>query len=709
MAARGEAELDDDAPLFATDDFRMFQMKIQPCAKRFVHDWVTCPFSHPGEKAKRRDPRYFVYTGIACPSMKKAGACPRGEKCPYAHNVFEYWLHPTRYRTQLCNDGMGCRRRVCFFAHSLAQLRVPATKPFVPPEVLAALEGPQSNNPAAMATVSEAMKRISDSWQAGSRRADQPLQPQPHESEAAQIEARMLEHLCNGAPAEQVVQQLRAASEDTLATDAGLQARLAGALAAITRSRSADDGQEALIQVLQGMLGSAAQQQHQNQHHHDEQAYDGTSHSNAWDAQQQLLQHAQQAAQLQQLQRAQAQLYAHGNSGSAEWPAGSEELQTNSWRRTTHSLPALRENSVVADSGSSGASSGRPSGDYNQSSSIHPAKLQSLLGSAAASSSASYSSGSRPRTPTAAEEYASWVANGGYDASARRSLQYDARPGPARGNYPRRRSLQVEDWRAAPNPFARVSHQWGHSAGVYAPVPLQGFVTGDQGGPYSNMFEGWQPAGVVSSAQPAAAVQYTAGMVQSTFLQPPAGAPGEMHFPAGWHAQRQQATAPRGSLDSVAPRAGGYPGGRQSIDVQPRPASDVFAQRLSLDANMLRGQGEFWVQNQGARYGGTATARHSDTVNYAGGALGHAPPSTEYVMNVSYGANAALQAQPDGGGDQLGPLPTQAQLRRGSHSPATSGSNPGTPAQQAAAPAEHLTTQLGQLYLHNSPLQHSQA
>ena len=81
-------------------------------------------------------------------------------------------------------------------------------------------------------------------------------------------------------------------------------------------------------------------------------------------------------------------------------------------------------------------------------------------------------------------------------------------------------------------------------------------------------------------------------------------------------------------------------------------------QRLSLDANMLRGQGEFGFQQPGARYGGTA--RHSDTVNYAGGALGHAPPSTEYVMNVSYGAGVELQAQPDGGGDQLGPLPTQA-------------------------------------------------
>lgn len=79
-------------------------------------------------------------------------------------------------------------------------------------------------------------------------------------------------------------------------------------------------------------------------------------------------------------------------------------------------------------------------------------------------------------------------------------------------------------------------------------------------------------------------------------------------------------------------------------------------QRLSLDANMLRGQGEFGFQQPGARYGGTA--RHSDTVNYAGGALGHAP-SSEYIMSVSYGAGADMQAQPDGGGDQLGPLPTQ--------------------------------------------------
>ncbi|CAL8465566.1 g5102 [Coccomyxa elongata] len=124
------ASLDDnDNPRYQTDSFRMLFMKVLPCCKRFVHDWSDCPFSHPGEKARRRDPKVHQYTGIACPDMKKTGSCPRGDKCPYAHNVFEYWLHPTRYRSQLCNDGPKCRRRVCFFAHTIDQLRVPSSKP----------------------------------------------------------------------------------------------------------------------------------------------------------------------------------------------------------------------------------------------------------------------------------------------------------------------------------------------------------------------------------------------------------------------------------------------------------------------------------------------------------------------------------------------------------------------------------------------------
>ena len=50
--------------------------QVLPCSKRFCHDWTVCPFAHPGEKARRRDPRLFTYTGIACPDMKKVHTLP---------------------------------------------------------------------------------------------------------------------------------------------------------------------------------------------------------------------------------------------------------------------------------------------------------------------------------------------------------------------------------------------------------------------------------------------------------------------------------------------------------------------------------------------------------------------------------------------------------------------------------------------------------
>ena len=46
-------------------------LQVLPCSKRFVHDWTSCPFSHAGEKAVRRDPRTHTYTGIACPDHKR--------------------------------------------------------------------------------------------------------------------------------------------------------------------------------------------------------------------------------------------------------------------------------------------------------------------------------------------------------------------------------------------------------------------------------------------------------------------------------------------------------------------------------------------------------------------------------------------------------------------------------------------------------------
>jgi hypothetical protein len=58
-------------------------------------------------------------------ALLQTSSCKRGDACPFAHGVFETWLHPARYRTQMCTDGVNCRRRVCFFAHADSELRQP--------------------------------------------------------------------------------------------------------------------------------------------------------------------------------------------------------------------------------------------------------------------------------------------------------------------------------------------------------------------------------------------------------------------------------------------------------------------------------------------------------------------------------------------------------------------------------------------------------
>ena len=118
-----EAALAAGVDAYACDEFRMYEFKVRRCSRGRSHDWTDCPYAHPGEKARRRDPRRYHYSGAACPDFRKGG-CKRGDACEYAHGVFECWLHPSRYRTQPCKDGTGCRRRVCFFAHTPDQLRV---------------------------------------------------------------------------------------------------------------------------------------------------------------------------------------------------------------------------------------------------------------------------------------------------------------------------------------------------------------------------------------------------------------------------------------------------------------------------------------------------------------------------------------------------------------------------------------------------------
>ncbi|KAL6864740.1 hypothetical protein ACP4OV_015891 [Aristida adscensionis] len=109
--------------LFSTDEFRMYSFKVKPCSRAYSHDWTECPFVHPGENARRRDPRRYSYSCVPCPEFRKGGSCRKGDGCEYAHGVFECWLHPAQYRTRLCKDEVGCARRICFFAHKPDELR----------------------------------------------------------------------------------------------------------------------------------------------------------------------------------------------------------------------------------------------------------------------------------------------------------------------------------------------------------------------------------------------------------------------------------------------------------------------------------------------------------------------------------------------------------------------------------------------------------
>lgn len=71
--------------------------------------------ARPGS-AHARPAHFGIFHAPLLPA-KQEGSCANGDNCQFAHNVFEYWLHPTRYRTQLCNDGEACKRWLCFFAH----------------------------------------------------------------------------------------------------------------------------------------------------------------------------------------------------------------------------------------------------------------------------------------------------------------------------------------------------------------------------------------------------------------------------------------------------------------------------------------------------------------------------------------------------------------------------------------------------------------
>lgn len=140
-----------------SNNFFMYIFKVQPCPKRGAHDWSSCPYAHPKEKARRRDPRVYKYASTPCPESLKGVSCGRGVDCPYAHSVYEYWLHPSRFRTQMCKKGNQCNRTLCFFAHSASELRFPDTQDDLEAAAVDAAAASATAAPLPLCTVSSSL------------------------------------------------------------------------------------------------------------------------------------------------------------------------------------------------------------------------------------------------------------------------------------------------------------------------------------------------------------------------------------------------------------------------------------------------------------------------------------------------------------------------------------------------------------------------
>ncbi|KAK8651308.1 hypothetical protein V6N13_140915 [Hibiscus sabdariffa] len=124
--------------IYSTDEFRMYSFKVRPCSRADSHDWTECPFVHPGENARRRDPRKFHYSCVPCPDFRK-GACRRGDMCEYAHWCFRMLATPCSVSdpaVQGCTSGataMDFAAAMSLLPGSPSSVSVMSPSPFTPP------------------------------------------------------------------------------------------------------------------------------------------------------------------------------------------------------------------------------------------------------------------------------------------------------------------------------------------------------------------------------------------------------------------------------------------------------------------------------------------------------------------------------------------------------------------------------------------------
>jgi len=72
------APYDFNDPMFSTDEFRVWEMKIRKCPKSRPHDWTMCPFAHP-VRVCNSESCFFECDGIIVLYIISGCVCTGGE------------------------------------------------------------------------------------------------------------------------------------------------------------------------------------------------------------------------------------------------------------------------------------------------------------------------------------------------------------------------------------------------------------------------------------------------------------------------------------------------------------------------------------------------------------------------------------------------------------------------------------------------------
>jgi hypothetical protein len=79
--------------------------QVDRCTNSLSHCHVTCPCAHHGEKARRRCPVKYRYTGLPCPDFRKVRARPGLRSAVLYRQIWCAWR---RQKGRACCAAAGC-------------------------------------------------------------------------------------------------------------------------------------------------------------------------------------------------------------------------------------------------------------------------------------------------------------------------------------------------------------------------------------------------------------------------------------------------------------------------------------------------------------------------------------------------------------------------------------------------------------------------